>query len=59
MEAAFASELLHLREGGALVRGKTRQDFGGQGQWPAETNVLNGGVTRRLCLQLPFPVGVR
>ena len=59
MEAVFSSELLNRREGGALVRGQPRQDFGGQGQWPVEKNVLDGGVARRLCALLSFPVGVQ
>lgn len=59
MEVAFASELLNLREGVALTREKTRETFGGQGQRPAQKNVLDGSVTQRLCLLLPFSVGVR
>ena len=50
VEAASAGELLNLREGAALVKGKTRSSFGGQGHWPAEKNVLDGGITRRLCV---------
>lgn len=56
---SFASELLNLREGGALARRKPRKGFRGQGQWLTKKNVLDSGVTRRLYLLLSFPVGVR
>ena len=36
------------------MQGKTRQDFGGQGQWPAEKLVVGGSVRRTLCLLSPF-----